>query len=200
MRRKISAICAILAIVLFSNCLTAQVAPTTYGAGGKSQTDPDHIQYHGTIDGQFIDADMVPVRMCDGQLIWAKAPDRIYRIIVEANQHVATGDIVEVVMETRTHWYIVSDYFEIQSVVIKKAPVVIKDTITQKVTPPLPPAPPVKPVAKKKSVRQNRSDAPGGHSSFVQEHYPTNEPCNNTVTINGTVNMWFNGKNGKMDE
>jgi len=116
--RKISfAVIAISAIAL-SSCTTptrqggpkdfpngsSQMGSNGYGQGSREQTETGNITFTGIIDGQFLDADMVPVRLCDGQIVWAKFNDNLYKVAVEANQAVAKGNRVEVSMR-ETNWW-----------------------------------------------------------------------------------------------
>ncbi len=135
MKNKI-AFFAMLAIALFSITATAQTTGTTtkYAPSGRFNTDPDHVIYVGIIDGQFIDHDMVPVRMCSGggEVVWAEFA--MYTTAVEANQCVAKGDTVRVQMKQRHRWYWFNEYFEITSISIQPK-IVPVPTVVPTVTP-----------------------------------------------------------------
>lgn len=130
MRKIIFAVIAISAIAL-SSCTTptrqggpkdfpngsSQMGSNGYGQGSREQTETGSITFTGTIDGQFLDADMVPVRLCDGTIVWAKFHDDLYKVAVSANQAVAKGNIVQVVMK-EADWWMFWRRFEIVSISI----------------------------------------------------------------------------------
>lgn len=147
MKNKV-AFFAMLAIALLSITATAQQTgtPTKYVPSGRFNTDPDRVIYTGIIDGQFIDHDMVPVRMCSegGQVIWAEFA--MYTTAVEANQYVAKGDTVRVQMVQRHRWYWFNEYFEITSISVQPKinpvpvvmiPVVIPDSLKKPTVTPI---------------------------------------------------------------
>ncbi len=165
---------------------------TTYGEGKRDQTSTNSITYTGTIDG-ISDVDMVPVRMCSNELVWAKFADNSYKIGVEANQYVAKGYRVDVTMRIVKPWF-AHDYFEIIDIkIFPKNPVNQScgcDTAT--------PAPVVK-----KPVRRIPKQRLGIANEFFPTQIPTQrwtpvapqpvtiqQPCccGTNITINGTNN------------
>ncbi len=115
MRKNIFFVVIAISAIALSSCTTTptrvdipnnrnQVGSDGYSQGSREQTETGTVTFTGIIDGQFIDADMVPVRLCDGQIVWAKFNDNLYKVAVKANQAVAKGNRVEVSMR-ETNWW-----------------------------------------------------------------------------------------------
>jgi len=69
------------------------------------QTNPQTLIYMGTMQGQYLDHDMVPIQMCETpQIVWATFPDSLYKQAAFLNQDVAKGNTVEVTMIQVWSW------------------------------------------------------------------------------------------------
>lgn len=230
MKKIIFAVLAISAIVLMNSCgsksgqkvathrglpesilndTTQTTIGSSYGKGeADDQTNTNSIIYTGTIDGQYLDNDMVPVRMCTDELVWSKFAEMLYKIGVEANQYVAKGYRVDVKMRIVKPWFS-HDYLEIIEIeIFQKNPVIQPCDTAQK-------APVVKkPVRKRQVNGSGGSGRDGGcfrtsneydNIQFPQLQPPTTvivqqQPCccGTNITINGTQNapITVNGNNG----
>lgn len=196
MKKVIFAVIAISAIAL-SSCTTPTREPSEasfldgtnpaisegYGPGGRKQTETGSVLVSGIIDGIIIDADMVPVRLCTGQVIWAKFSDDLYRTAVQANQSVAKGDTVKVWMMER-QWWVFWRRFEIVSISVtpKQQPAEVRRPARETV-----PAPVVRrPVRRKLPVVQppcccgtvnvfviGNPDMQGGSTEGISPNAPT---------------------------
>lgn len=192
MKKIMVAVFAISAIALLNSCGNVTSGPVDfpngapatqmsqhsagYNVGEREQTETGDITYTGTIDGQFLDADMVPVRLCDGQIVWAKFADNLYKVAVEMNQIIVKGGSVEVSMQ-EVNWYWFWRRFEIKGIVLSiSGPLPLEDLVT-------PPA--VVPVVKKSKRSFVPNPQPQTQTVVIQQ-----QPCccGTNITINGTNN------------
>jgi hypothetical protein len=191
MKKIMFAVFAISAIVLLNSCgepkgVAANVTSAT------QNTNALTVTFYGTIQGQFIDHTMVPVRMmCANDTLWAYFADADYKKSVFANQAIAAGKTVGVTMKIVRATTMV-DYFQITDAYV--IPETAMDTLVKCATAPVVKKPVRKPVNRGGNGRDGGCFRTSNEYDNIQPQpqrvivQPQPCCCGTNITINGTNN------------